>query len=29
VVSDATYSGGFTPLMLDFGKLPGFTQRPF
>jgi len=29
VVSDVTYSGGFTPLMLDFGKLPGFAQHRF
>jgi preprotein translocase subunit SecB len=27
VVSDITYSGGFPPLMLDFGRLPGFAQR--
>ena len=29
LVSDITYSGGFTPLMLDFGRLPGFTQHRF
>lgn len=29
VVSDVTYRGGFTPLMLDLGKLPGFAQRRF
>jgi preprotein translocase subunit SecB len=27
VVSDVTYSGGFTPLMLDFGRLPDLAQR--
>jgi preprotein translocase subunit SecB len=27
VVSDITYSGGFPPLMLDLGKLPGLAQR--
>ena len=27
VVSDITYSGGFPPLMLDFGRLPGFARR--
>jgi len=29
VVADITYFGGFTPLMLDFGKLPGFSLRQF
>jgi preprotein translocase subunit SecB len=27
VVSDITYGGGFPPLMLDFGRLPGFALR--
>jgi preprotein translocase subunit SecB len=27
VVSDITYSGGFTPLMLDFGRLLNLAQR--
>lgn len=29
VLSDVTYSGGFTPLLLDVGRLSGFAQRRF